>query len=377
MDVDIIGGGINGLTVGLLLCATGHEPTIYTRQLPSDYSGREAPPNFATLYAPASVIPHSYNVSGRLTVMRDSLHSFGVLAEHDVGVRLQPHYELSENEQLRPWYLKLMDDARTGQADELSDPPVRRLDDNDVYGCTYQAPFVAMPRYLQWLENRFRNDGGEIKRTTIRPEDLSQLPASQIVNTTGAGSLELFGDEDTHYLRGHLVRVEPGQFDEPFSYNYCPDPSIYARSTNEAGVVYAYPRDDALLLGGTRQYGRHVDGAWMGYEQEKWRNIDGVKVPEPIITLNQTLLEPFGVDVERAIKGASYGLRPCREGGARLEAEEHEYGRVIHNYGHGGAGVAYSWGCAFQVLSMFEGESECTIDNENDPVAALVRRVRS
>jgi D-amino-acid oxidase len=40
------------------------------------------------------------------------------------------------------------------------------------------------------------------------------------------------------------------------------------------------------------------------------------------------------------------GLRPYRPQ-ARLEAEDLGDGRVLwHNYGHGGAGVTLSWGCA-------------------------------
>ena len=41
------------------------------------------------------------------------------------------------------------------------------------------------------------------------------------------------------------------------------------------------------------------------------------------------------------------GLRPARPS-VRLEAE----GRVVHNYGHGGAGVTLSWGCAEEVRDL-------------------------
>ena len=47
-------------------------------------------------------------------------------------------------------------------------------------------------------------------------------------------------------------------------------------------------------------------------------------------------------------------LRPSRTE-VRLEEEEIGGVRVIHNYGHGGAGVTLSWGCADEVVSIAEG----------------------
>jgi D-amino-acid oxidase len=50
------------------------------------------------------------------------------------------------------------------------------------------------------------------------------------------------------------------------------------------------------------------------------------------------------------------GLRPARPA-VRLEAVPHaggEPGGVVHCYGHGGAGVTLSWGCADDVLTAVE-----------------------
>ena len=47
------------------------------------------------------------------------------------------------------------------------------------------------------------------------------------------------------------------------------------------------------------------------------------------------------------------GIRPFRRGGVCLRAERLSDGRrVIHNYGHGGAGFTLSWGCARRVAQL-------------------------
>jgi glycine/D-amino acid oxidase-like deaminating enzyme len=46
------------------------------------------------------------------------------------------------------------------------------------------------------------------------------------------------------------------------------------------------------------------------------------------------------------ILGIEVGLRPGRPDGVRLQAEQVGPTTVVHNYGHDGSGVFWSWGCA-------------------------------
>ena len=61
------------------------------------------------------------------------------------------------------------------------------------------------------------------------------------------------------------------------------------------------------------------------------------------------------------------GVRPWRENGYRLEGKQstsnpHKY--VVHNYGHGGAGITLSWGVASQVRDLVKARQMTTGDRE-------------
>jgi D-amino-acid oxidase len=62
-------------------------------------------------------------------------------------------------------------------------------------------------------------------------------------------------------------------------------------------------------------------------------------------------LEPPDVSPDRVIRTVA-GLRPYRASGYRVEAESLGDVLLIHNYGHGGAGVTLSWGTALDAVDL-------------------------
>lgn len=62
-------------------------------------------------------------------------------------------------------------------------------------------------------------------------------------------------------------------------------------------------------------------------------------------------LVPVDVSWDRIIR-TTVGLRPHRESGFRLDAELLDDKMLIHNYGHGGAGVSLSWGTAYLAAEL-------------------------
>ena len=60
---------------------------------------------------------------------------------------------------------------------------------------------------------------------------------------------------------------------------------------------------------------------------------------------------PVKVSRDRVIREV-VGLRPFRPGGFRVEAERVANKLLVHNYGHGGAGITLSWGTASLALDL-------------------------
>jgi glycine/D-amino acid oxidase-like deaminating enzyme len=62
-------------------------------------------------------------------------------------------------------------------------------------------------------------------------------------------------------------------------------------------------------------------------------------------------LAPVNVSWQRIIR-TTVGLRPHRPSGFVLRAEKLDSRLLIHNYGHGGAGMSLSWGCGQRAAEM-------------------------
>jgi D-amino-acid oxidase len=94
---------------------------------------------------------------------------------------------------------------------------------------------------------------------------------------------------------------------------------------------------------------------------------EGVYEPRPdpqtaeaILARARALVPQLG---KARVVGQRVGLRPGRPA-VRLAPEQREDGTVIHCYGHGGAGVTLSWGCADDVAALVE---ELAADRDPQP----------
>jgi D-amino-acid oxidase len=75
------------------------------------------------------------------------------------------------------------------------------------------------------------------------------------------------------------------------------------------------------------------------------------RVPVPTAAMPRPHLPPVNVSADRVIRSIA-GLRPFRPSGFVVRAQKLDSKIVIHNYGHGGAGITLSWGTSQLAVDM-------------------------
>jgi D-amino-acid oxidase len=175
------------------------------------------------------------------------------------------------------------------------------------------APVVEMPVYLRWLRRRVEEAGGTVTRLAM-----ARLPEGPlVVNCSGLGSRALADDPTVTPVRGQVVVVEQCGLEEWW--------------LADDGPTYVIPRSRDIVVGGTRD-----PGEWD-------RRPDPERAADILRRASALVPQIAGARVLRH----RVGLRPVRPT-VRLERVDD----VIHCYGHGGAGVSLSWGCADAVAAL-------------------------
>lgn len=313
MDVLVIGGGVSGLTTGLRLLEAGHNVQLWARALPPETTSSVA----AAIWYPYKAYPVE-----RVTAWGAAAYRvFTALASEPAsGVRLTPVLEYLPAPAGDPWWVGAVADFRHALADEL---PEGYQD-----GYSFTAPVIDMGVYLDWLLARFRAAGGQIAVRAVRDLAEAFAACATVVNCAGLGARELVGDHDLHPSRGQVARIRANGFPRALLDDYGPN-----------AVAYVVPRTHDIVLGGTDDEGNErteVDDA----------------VTQDILRRCARLDPAFANLRPEDVISVAVGLRPVRSS-VRLEAERLRPDRLLlHNYGHGGAGVTLSWGCADEVVAL-------------------------
>lgn len=299
--VIVIGAGVVGLSCAVRLLEHGHHVDVLARDLPLE-----------TTSAVAAAIWYPYRAFPFERVAAWSAESYGAFAklaaDPETGVRLVEGTQLHRSPAADPWWLSAVPGLTRVTA---MGPPY-------VDGWTFTTPVVEMPTYLRWLAKRIVDAGGTITRMA-----LNGLPdqADVVVNATGLGARLVAADPAVMPVRGQVVHVEQTGLDRWW--------------LDEAGPTYVVPRSKDIVVGGTDE-----EGEWS-------RTPDPETAARILDRASQLVPELARARVLRH----RVGLRPARPQ-VRLEEEQRGSSRIVHCYGHGGAGVTLSWGCAEEVAAL-------------------------
>ncbi|MEV6016748.1 MULTISPECIES: FAD-dependent oxidoreductase [unclassified Streptomyces] len=300
-EVIVVGAGVVGLTTALVLAEAGRRVGVWARE----HSER-------TTSAVAGALWWPYRIAPEASAREWALDSLGVYEElaarpEDSGVRLVEGV-MGETglDELGSWAARVPG-LRAARADEYPGPALRA-----------RLPLIDMPAHLRHLRERLLRAGGTVEERTVT--DLAELDAPVVVNCSGLGARELVPDAAVRPVRGQLVIVENPGIRE----------WVVSKDAADGTTTYVFPQPDRVILGGTT-------------DEDDWSLVPDPEVAARIVERCAALRpEVAGARV----LGHRVGLRPVREA-VRLEREVRPDGRVlVHNYGHGGAGVTVAWGCA-------------------------------
>lgn len=246
--------------------------------------------------------------------------------------------------------------AFTNWYDKLTN--CRILDESElrpgtVHGTEFDGLVISVPFYLSYLVQKCLELGIVIKRVTPL-KDIEEArylhstgkKAALVINCTGLGACRLQGLKDSkrsYPVKGQVVLV--------------------SNSINEVVLVddverpherlYAFPRKE----GGTIIGGCFLENDWSAEEDKEMTQ----RILSRAIRFIPELIDPASGNPDHLhVVEVNVGLRPFREGGARIERDL-ERPWIIHAYGAGSGGYQGSYGFAQCVAELLR---TCPIDSK-------------
>jgi D-amino-acid oxidase len=236
--VAVIGCGAVGLATARLLQARGFDVTIHARALPPETTSNVA----GALWIPYLLVDEARRTAAFdaqfESAARFSHRCFQGLVGDAYGVSWIRQYFLSRAPVPDAWDLVMLRDLfhesrLLNQAEHPFAAPHVVLD---------RMMFIDPGAYLEKVLDDFRVAGGRVHiQSFASPAEVAALPEPIVVNCSGLGARDLFGDTELMPIKGQLTVLQP-------------QPEVdYAWINDED--LYMFPRRDGILLGGTHEMG--------------------------------------------------------------------------------------------------------------------------
>jgi glycine/D-amino acid oxidase-like deaminating enzyme len=240
-DCAVIGCGAVGLATARLLQDRGVRAVVYARAVPPDTTSNAA----GAMWFPVSVYDDR-DAGATTAAFREQFENacrwgnrhFQDMVGGQYGVRwIQTYFLFPQRPNAVPFPggRGLYPEHRIEAGGVLTAP----------YAESFHTMLIETPAYLDAVRRDFYLAGGRIVVRDFRNRnEVAQLAEAAVVNCTGLGARELFGDRELRPLKGQLVILLP---QPEIDYAYV--------SFSPGNLLYMFPRRDGIILGGTE-----VDG---------------------------------------------------------------------------------------------------------------------
>jgi glycine/D-amino acid oxidase-like deaminating enzyme len=245
----VIGCGAVGLTCARELQRCGFDVTIYTKAVPPDTTSNMAFAGFtptAWLVETRAVTPAWEEQFRRAVTI--AYRRLQLLVGRGYGVTWLSSYTPTNDPRAASGTIAMLPaEVQTGLV--LLSPGEHPFPTS--YAVQSLMMRVEPSIYLDALVADFQRSGGRIViRKLDTRNDLMWLPESLVVNCSGIGAREIFGDEELIPLKGQLTAILP----QP-EVDYSTNGGIGAPSPIPGNGLHMMPRSDGIILGGIAQRG--------------------------------------------------------------------------------------------------------------------------
>ncbi|KAE8383724.1 POT family-domain-containing protein [Aspergillus bertholletiae] len=331
-DIVVLGAGIIGLNVALELSKRGYgrHVTVMAEHLPGDesidYTSPWAGANFSGISG------------GDANALRWDRSGYSMMMSLIDSEAEEAKY-LSKTESTEYWDQTPSQDKIMSMSEYLRDLvilPPSDLPEGAVFGIKFTTVTLNAPAHcahLKHLLSQPRYGGIKFVRRKVSSIQDAYLQGTQIVfNCVGNTAFSLAGvaDSKCYPTRGQIILVK------------APSVKVNVMRHGKDYETYIIPRprsDGTVILGGYLQPGDHTSQT---------------RPAETKSILSRTAdLLPTLKNGETQIIREAVGLRPSRQGGARVELETTPEGKtVVHNYGAGGTGFQAGMGMAKDAVDL-------------------------
>lgn len=254
-DVAVIGSGVVGLTAARQLQRHGFNVTIYAMAVPPHTTSNNAWASFTPTSGLIALNRRTPQWDRQFRqAVRASYLQLQLLAGRDYGVSWIRIFSFLEAEPSST--VRANPDRDVLLPRDVRTSPILFGPGEHPFPSQYarqQSTIRIEPNiYLDALTRDFLLFGGRVViRTFDTTNDIMTLGQSIVMNCTGLGSRDLFGDDELTPVKGQLTFLPPQQNIDYATFGGIPDSAIGARAFG----IHMMPRRDGIALGGTSERG--------------------------------------------------------------------------------------------------------------------------